>query len=89
LVGSLVSVDDLRIAIEKEGGPVSPWYGGVKYLECEMAVGALNHLNLEEFVSFLKMRILWDDAIDGTCQLLVKEQETYRFKLIDIYDPYN
>jgi hypothetical protein len=88
LVGSLVSVDDPRIAIEREDGPVSPWYGGVKYLECEMAFGALNHLNLEEFVNFLKTKISWDDSVDGTCQLLVKDQETYRFRLIDIYDPY-
>lgn len=88
LVGSLVSVDDPRIAIEKEDGPVSPWYGGVKCLECEMAVGALNHLNLEEFVNFLKKKISWDASKDGACQLLVNEQESYRFKLIDIFDPY-
>lgn len=88
LGGSLVSVDDPRISIEKQGGPVSPWYGGAKHLECEMAVGALNNLNLEGLISFLKSNISWDDSIDGTCQLLVKEQEAYRFKLFDIYDPY-
>lgn len=89
LVGSLVSVDDPRIAIETPNGPVKPWYGGVKFLECEMAVGALNYVEIEEFVRFLKTSIPWDESIDGTCQLLVKEQETYRFQLLDIYDPYN
>jgi hypothetical protein len=89
-VGNLVSVDDPRTFIQLDAGKlIHPWYGGFKHLECEMAIGTANHLDLEKFVAFLKSDIPWNDSYDGTCQLLAKEQETYRFKLIDIYDPYS
>lgn len=89
LVGSLISVDDPRTLIQlDEGKLVHPWYGGLKHLECEMAIGTANYLDLNKFVEFLQSSIPWNDSLDGTCQIVVKEQETYRFRLIDIYDPY-
>ena len=66
------------VDVEDPGG----WYGGTKCLECCMAVGSFNYLDLEEFIEHLKsLRGHWQDPED--VQLLVCEQEdsTWRFVL--------
>lgn len=58
------------------------WYGGNKYFESAIYLGAFNNLKLMEFINHLKT-IEWEDKED--VQMLVKEQESDKFKLIDIF----
>lgn len=71
----LVSVDD----------PSLPrgWYGGTKYLEAELYVGAYNALDLNAFIGHLRS-IEWESP--ECVQLLVQEQEDRRFRLINVFD---
>ena len=55
------------------------WYGGSKYLECNIYVGAFNYLDLVRFLKHINS-IQWDEPQD--VQLFVKEQNDTRFKLI-------
>ncbi len=74
-VRGLTSVDD----------PSLPrgWYGGSKMLEANLYVGAFNHLDLRRFIVHLRS-IKWERA--ECVQLLVKEQEDERFRLINVED---
>lgn len=60
------------------------WYGGAKYLEIELAIGAFNYLDLEAFLRFLKEEMPWDED-DGFVQLLIMDQEDLKARLVDIY----
>ena len=40
------------VSVEDEQLP-RHWYGGGKYLECELAIGAFNHLDVEGLVRHL------------------------------------
>lgn len=75
----LVHVDDPEL-------PVG-WYGGSKMLECEMAIGAFNYLDLDAFLEFLRNdpSLHWNQIEDGTTQLLVLGQDDTRFTLHDVY----
>lgn len=53
------------------------WYGGSKYLECDLAIGAFNHLDLNGLIEHLH-------SIELPCQLIVQEQEDFEFRIIDI-----
>jgi hypothetical protein len=55
------------------------WYGGTKYLEADLYLGAFNHLDLNSLVSFIK-GISWPGPT--TVQLLVKGQEQTLFTSI-------
>ncbi len=57
------------------------WYGGTKALECNLAIGAFNHLFLEDLIEHLKL-IDWEDP--STVQLFVLEEDETRFRLINI-----
>jgi hypothetical protein len=57
------------------------WYGGTKYLECDIAIGAFNHLELESLIQHL--REIGGPFADEL-QLMVKEQEDSQFRIIDI-----
>jgi hypothetical protein len=59
------------------------WYGGAKMLERDLAIGAFNHLDLDALVSHLCS--LWTPD-DEDMQLIVKEQEDSRFRIINIAD---
>lgn len=59
-----------------------PWYGGTKYLECNILIGAYNHLDLEAFILFLREQVNWEAP--DLVQLLVKEDEDLKFRLIDL-----
>lgn len=69
----------------------SGWYGGSKYLECGMAIGAFNYLSLERLVIHIenvereinKGRDNRDPIIHEI-QLLVKDQNDSKFSIIDI-----
>jgi hypothetical protein len=71
------------------------WYGGSKHLECELAIGAFNHLDVEGLVrhlcSLIGPHIGKDYQLDyeyEELQLIVLEQdqEPRRFRLINIMD---
>ena len=67
-----VSVDDPRLP--------DGWYGGCKYLERNLAIGAFNHLDLDRLVRYL--RDLAPD--DEDLQLIVSEQGEFRFRIINV-----
>jgi hypothetical protein len=73
-VPGFVSVEDKRLP--------EAWYGGSKYLECGLAIGAFNHLDLES----LTEHICQIDYPQTNTQLFIMEQEEERFKLINISD---
>ncbi len=58
------------------------WYGGSKYFEARIYLGAFNHLNFEEFMDHIKS-LPWEDRED--LQVIVKEQEDFRFKIISVF----
>jgi hypothetical protein len=63
------------------------WYGGSKHLECELAIGAFNHLDVEGLAQHLCSLIGPHLAEDyEELQLIVLEQEQQRFRLINITD---
>lgn len=69
----LVSVEDEKLP--------NGWYGGSKYLECDLFIGAFNYLNLRNFINHLKS-IEWD--LDSPVQLIVLDEDDIRFKIYDI-----
>ena len=69
-----VSLDDQKLP--------KGWYGGTKFLEACLAVGAFNHLDLQEFLQHLKA-INW--AEPQSVQLILKDQEDYKFRIIDLF----
>jgi hypothetical protein len=70
----LVSVHDDRLPHH--------WYGGGKALEAELAIGAENHLDLNAFIQHLRsMEWAYNDLV----QLVVKEDDDDRFRIIDVF----
>jgi hypothetical protein len=69
----LVSVDDERLP--------RAWYGGSKYLETGLYLGAFNHLNLDDFIKHVRT-ISWE--FPESVQIIVKEQEDLKFTIIDL-----
>ena len=59
------------------------WYGGSKYLECNILIGAYNHLVLENLIDFLRTQIKWH--MPEYVQLFVKEQDDFKFRIIDLF----
>ena len=58
------------------------WYGGTKFLEANLYVGAFNNFDLEGFINHLK-KIKWDEP--EIVQIILKEEFDERFKIIDLY----
>ena len=58
------------------------WYGGRKHLETGLLVGAYNHLDLAALLAFMQ-QMEWKDPED--VQLIVKEQNTFKFRVIDLF----
>lgn len=71
----MISINDKKLP--------SAWYGGTKYMECCIFMGAYNYLNLNEFIDHLKS-IEWEDPED--VQLIVRNQNEDRFKIVNIFD---
>jgi hypothetical protein len=57
------------------------WYGGGKVLECDLAIGAFNYLEFDEFVDYLKT-LDWDTR-HGAVQLIYMKPER-PFEIIEI-----
>lgn len=71
----LVSVDDPSLP--------RAWYGGTKFLEAGLYIGAYNHLDLQAFITHLRS-IAWE--CPECVQLLVKEEEDERFRLVNVFE---
>ena len=58
------------------------WYGGSKFLEAQLYVGAFNFLDLQGFLSHLR-GLDWKEP--GVVQVIVMEQEDDIFRIIPIF----
>ena len=58
------------------------WYGGTKYMECNIFIGAFNYIDLRKFVEHLKS-IKWEDPED--VQLIIREQDDFGFRIVNIF----
>lgn len=83
-INGLVSVDDESLLSTSEDGRKIKWYGGGKALQCNIAIGAFNNLDIDAFLLFLRGEIPWG-CDDGTCQLLIKDEHDIRFSMHEIY----
>lgn len=72
----LVSVD-----YNKDWEKRTAWYGGTKFLEARLYVGALNHFDTQAFLDYLK-QLTWEEPED--VQLIVKEEGDTKFNLLSI-----
>ena len=59
------------------------WYGGTKFLEAGIYIGAFNHFPLTEFVEHLK-KINWENP--ESVQVIYKGQDDEKFIITDISD---
>ena len=68
---------------ERENNPSSnkAWYGGTKFLETPLYVGAYNHLDIDGLVEHLKI-VNWE--YPASVQLFLKEQESDKFRIIEL-----
>lgn len=71
---NLVSVDDKKLP--------KGWYGGTKYFEAAIYVGAFNYIKLDSFIDHLKKKVKWDEP--QYVRLIIKEQEDFAFRMISI-----
>jgi len=70
------------VSVDNETFP-GTWYGGTKKLEINLFIGAYNHLNLSEFIYFMKNEINWE--VPDSVQLIVKEQDDLKFRIIELF----
>jgi hypothetical protein len=78
---NLVSADYLRgINLLGKDNRMS-WYGGNKFLEAPVYIGAYNNFDLNDFIDYLKL-IEWEE-IDNV-QIIVKEQEDETFRIVGL-----
>ena len=77
----LVSADFLRGTNVFRKNNRKSWYGGSKFLETPLYIGAYNHFDLQGFIDYLKL-IEWEE-IDKV-QIIVKEQNDDQFKIIGL-----
>lgn len=60
------------------------WYGGSKMLECSVAIGAFNHLDIPALVDHL-VALCVAGALDADrTQLLLRDQEEDKFHVINM-----
>lgn len=69
------------VSMDFQGDAKFRWYGGSKFLEANLYVGAFNNFDLEGFFNHLK-KIKWDEP--ELVQLILKEEFDDRFKIIDL-----
>jgi hypothetical protein len=74
----LVSAD-----YNKDMGTRTSWYGGTKFLEAGIYIGAFNHFPLTEFVDHLK-KINWE--YPESVQVIYRGQDDEKFSIIEIGD---
>ena len=57
------------------------WYGGTRFLEAEIYIGAFNYFPLKDFINHLK-QIKWENP--NSVQLIVKEENDEKFRIIEL-----
>lgn len=71
------------VSMESENLPQN-WYGGSKMFNANVFIGAFNYLKIDDLIKYLKEHIDWNSPF--SVQLFIKEQNDYKFKLIDIFN---
>lgn len=67
------------VSVEDESLP-DGWYGGTKYLECDLFIGAFNYVNLNGLIRHLKT-IKWNHVV----QLMILDENEEKFRIEDIF----
>jgi hypothetical protein len=57
------------------------WYGGTKFMEARIYMGAFNYLDIDDFRNYLRT-MDWADR--DLVQLIVKEQDEEKFRIIEL-----
>ena len=70
------------VSIDKDTLPRG-WYGGTKLMNPNIFLGGYNHLDLNGLISFMREQVKWENP--ECVQLIYKEENAYKFKLIDIF----
>lgn len=73
---NLISVD-----FDKNNDTRTAWYGGTKFLEACLYIGAFNHFDLDGFVQHLK-QMPWEEP--ENVQVIVKDQWDEKFRIIEL-----
>jgi hypothetical protein len=73
---NLVSVD-----FDKDIDNRKAWYGGTKFMEAPIFLGAFNHLDIEDFKRYLR-KVNWE--FPELVQLIVKEQDDEKFRIVEL-----
>jgi hypothetical protein len=71
------------VSVEDESLPDDWYIRGGKALECSLAIGAFNYLQLPKLIEHLR-RIEWEQP--EAVQLIVKEQDDDRFRVINVFE---
>lgn len=74
--------DCLFFLVNADDPKLGKWYGGGKCFECDLWMGAINHLDLDHLIRFLR-KINWDTP--ESVQVIVKEEEDIKFRIIDLF----
>ena len=69
------------------------WYGGSKFLEVNIAVGAFNHLQLREWIDRIRERVDFEKYRCDFLQFMVQTQDALGFGIVnvwtnDVFDPF-
>lgn len=71
------------VSVNDESLP-QDWYGGSKKLECSLAIGAFNHLNIDALVEHLCNLCAANELDPVATQLILRDQEEDKFHVINI-----
>lgn len=77
-----INGNDFHIVSVEDSQLPSRWYGGTKFLECNILIGAYKNLDIEDFLGFLRKEISWDAP--DLVQLFVKEHNDFKFRLLEL-----
>ena len=58
------------------------WYGGSKFMERPLYLGAFNYLNVHKFLDHLKLKVKW--RYPEEVQLIIKQQDDNGFSILTI-----
>ena len=81
-----VNKDEFRIVSVEDDNLPPCWYGGSKYLECNIFIGAYNYLDGAALLAFMRNEMKWEDP--ESIQIIIQEQFDTKFKIIDLF-PYS
>jgi hypothetical protein len=71
------------VLVNDEDSPFHGWYGGSKFFAGDVAIGAFNYLHLKKFIEHIQT-LKWE--MPDEVQLIVREQDDTRFRIINVFD---